>query len=96
MVTRYGSQDTEHIPDTEDPTSLDLMPQDHTVPEEDNESSNGYCEETDTYHPLADLLEQFQQLKNQFASLKPNTPQSTPTEELLQLIDKLQNLTMVL
>ena len=51
---------------------------------------------TDTHHPLADLLEQFQQLKNQLASLKSSTPQSTPTEELSQLTDKLQHLTMAL
>ena len=29
-----------------------------------NDSSDEYCEETDTCHTLADLLEQFQQLKN--------------------------------
>ena len=45
-------------------------------------SSNKYCEETDNCCPLADLLGQAQQLKNQFASLESNTPQSTPTEEL--------------
>ena len=49
-----------------------------------------------TLIPLADLLQQFQQLKNQFANLKFNTPQSTPTEELLHLTDELQHLTMVL
>ena len=64
--------------------------------EGDSDSSNEYCEETDTYHPLADLLEQFQRLKNHFASLKSNTPQSKPVEELSQLIDKLQHLTMML
>ena len=30
------------------------------MPEEDNDSSNEYCEENDTHHPFADLLEQFQ------------------------------------
>ena len=89
MATRYGSQDTEDIPDTKEPTPLDLMPQYHPVPKGDNDSSNEYCKETDTCHPLADLLKQFQQLKNQFASPKSNTPQSTPTEELLLLTDKL-------
>ena len=58
------------------------MPQDHPVPERDNDSFDEYCEETDTCHPLDDLLEQFQQLENQFVNLKSNTPQSTPTEEL--------------
>ena len=66
------------------------------MPERDNDSSNEYCEETDTGHPLADLLEQFQQLKNQFANLQSNTSQTTPTEELLQLTDKLQHLTIAL
>ena len=66
------------------------------MPEGDNDSSDGYCEETDTCHPIPDLLEQFQQLKNQFASLKSNTPQSTPTEELSQLTDKIQHFTMAL
>ena len=84
MVTRYGSKDTEDILDTQDSTPFDLAPQDHPVPEGDNDSFNEYCEETDTHHPLTDLLEQFQQLKNQFAILKSNTLQSTPTEELLQ------------
>ena len=64
--------------------------------EGDSDSSDEYCEETDTCHPLADLLEQFQQLKNQFVSLKSNTPQSTPTKELSQPTDKVQHLTMAL
>ena len=59
MVTRYGSQDTEDIPHTQDSSHLDLIPQDHCVPEGDNDSSDEYCEETDTHHPLADVLEQF-------------------------------------
>ena len=96
MVTRYGSHDTEDIPDTKDSIPLDLILQDDPVPEADNDSSNEYCEETDTHHLLGDLLEQFQQLKNQFANLKCGTSQSTPTEELSQLTDKLQHLTMVL
>ena len=72
------------------------MAQYHPVLEGDNDSSDEYCEETDTHHPLADLLQQFQQLKNQFSSLKSNTAQSIPTEELSQLTSKLQHLTMVL
>ena len=96
MVTRYESQDTEDIPDTQDPTPLDLILQDHPVPDGDNDLSKEYCEEMDTCHSLTDLLEQFQLLKNQFPSLKSNTPQSTPTEELLQLTDKLRHLTMAL
>ena len=90
--TEGRTQRTSLTPKT---TPLDLVPQDQPVPEGDNDLSNEYCEETDTCHPLADLLEQFQQLKNQFASLKSNTPQSTPTE-LSQLTDKLQHVTMAL
>ena len=56
MGTRYGTHDTEDVPDTENSTPLDLMPQDLPVPEVDNDSSDEYCEETDTHHPLADLL----------------------------------------
>ena len=96
MATRYGSQDTEVISDTQDSPPLNVVLQDHLVPEGDNDLSDEYCEETDTCHPLADLLEQFQQLTNQFPSLKSNTPQSTPTGELSQLTDKLQHHTMVL
>ena len=96
MVIRYGSLDTEGIPNTQDPTPLDLTLQGHPVPEVDNYPSDEYCEETDTHCPLANLLEQLKQLNNQFASLKSNTHQSTPTEELSQLTDKLQHLTMVL
>ena len=96
METRYGNHDTEDIHDTQDSPSLDLVPQDRPMLERDNDSSDEYCEETDTCSPLADLLEQFQQRRNQFASLKSNTPQSTPTEGLSQLTDKLQHLTIVL
>ena len=96
MTTRYRSQDTEDIPGTQDSMPLDLMQQDHPVVEGENDSSNEHCEETNTIHPLADLLEQSVQLKNQIASLKSTTPQSTPTEELVQPTDKLQCLAMVL
>ena len=74
---------------------MDLTQQDHPVPEGDNDSSNEYYEETDTCCPSADLLEQFQLLKNQFASVKSNISLSTPTE-LMQLTYELQHLTMVL
>ena len=71
------------------------MTPEHTMPRGDNESSDKYCEETDTSCPLAELLEQYQQLKDQFASLKSTTPKSTPTAELMQLTHKLQHLTMM-
>ena len=45
---------------------------------------------------LAELLEQFWQLKDQFASLKSTTHQSTSTAELTQLTDKLEHLTVML
>ena len=85
MVTRYGNHDTEDASDTQDSPSLDLVPQDHPMPDRENDSSDEYCKETDNQCPLTDLLEKFQQLKNQFASLKSTTPQSTPREELSQL-----------
>ena len=96
MMTRYRTHNTEDVPATQASPSLDLEPSEHPIPEENNESSDEYCEETDTYHPLAELLEQFCQLKDQFASLKSNTPQSTPTTELLQLTHKVQHFTMML
>ena len=96
MVTRYSSQDTKDIPDTQNSIPLDLVPQDHSVPEGDNDLSDEYFEENDTHCPLADLLEQIQQFKNHFSCLKTNTHQSTPTEERSKLTDKLQHLTMML
>ena len=96
MKTRYGSHDTEDIPATKDSAPLDLAPPEHIIPKGDNESSDKYCEETDTHHPLAEFLEQFWQPKGQFASLKSTTPQSTPMAELMQLTDKLRHLTMML
>ena len=59
MVTRYGSHDTEDVPDTQCSPPLDLVPQDHPMPDRDNDSSNENCEETDTFQPLGDLLELF-------------------------------------
>ena len=70
MVTRYGSPDTENIPTTKDSSPLNLVPQEHPMLERDNEWPDEYSEETDTCHPLAELLEQFCQLKDQIASLK--------------------------
>ena len=96
MVTRYGSHDTEDAPATEDSPSLDLVPPEHSMPEGDNELSDEYCEETDTCHPLFELLEQSHQLKDQFVSLKSNTLQSTPRAVLPQLTDKLQHHTRML
>ena len=57
---------------------LYLVPPEHTKSIGANESSDEFYEETDTHHPLPELLEQFQQLKDQFASLKSIAHQSTP------------------
>ena len=96
MATRYGSHDKEDIPASQDSAPLDLAPLEHPMPEEENKTSDEYCEENDIFHLLAELLEWFWQLKNKFASLKSTTPQSTPTTKLTQLADKLQHLTMML
>ena len=45
---------------------------------------------------MAELLEQFQQLKDQFACLKSTTHQSTSTAEQMHVTDKLQHLTLTL
>ena len=96
MMTRYGNHGMEDICATQDSGPLDPVPPEHTVPNGDNEPSDEYCEETDTHHALADLLEQFWQLKEQFSTLKSTTLKCTPTAELMQLTDKLQHLTMML
>ena len=46
---------------------LDLVLPEHPMQEGDSESSDEYCEETDTYYPLAELLEQFCQPMDHFA-----------------------------
>ena len=49
-----------------------------------------------TLTPLAELLKQFWQLKDQFASLKSPTHPPTLMAELMQHTNKLQHLTMML
>ena len=66
------------------------------MPGGDNESSKEYNEKTYTCHSLAELLKQFWQIQDQFASLKSATHPPTPMAELMQLTDKLQHLTMML
>ena len=63
MKTRYRSHDTDDVPAIQDLAHADLAPPDHIMPKGDNESSDEYSEETVTCHPLAILLEQFQQLQ---------------------------------
>ena len=72
----------EDVPATKASAPLDLAPSEQTMTNRDNESSDEYCEETDTGHPSVELLGQFQQLKYKFSSLKSTTYQSTPTAEL--------------
>ena len=96
MTTGYGSHDTEGISATQDSDPLDLAPLEHTMPEGDHGPSDEYCKEPDTHHPLAELLEQFWQLKDLFASLKSTTHCSTSIAEVTQFTDKLQHLTMML
>ena len=96
MVTRYRGHDTGDVPATQDSPPLNFAPEEHPMPEGDNELSDKCCEETDTHRPLAEILEKFCHLKDQFASLKSNTSQSAPTAELSQLTDKLQHITMML
>ena len=96
MATEYRSDDIEDVAATQNSVPLDFVPPEHPMLEGDNESSDEYCKETDTHHPLAELVEQFWQLKSQFISLKSTTHQSTSTAELIQLIDKIQHLTMML
>ena len=73
METRYRSHDTDDVPATQDLAHANLAPPDHIMPKGDNESSDEYSEGTVTCHPLAILLEQFQQLKDKFTSLKSAT-----------------------
>ena len=70
MDTRYGNHDTDDTPDTQDSPHLDLVPHDHPILVRDNDSSYEYCEEDDACHPLADLPELFQQLKEPICKLK--------------------------
>ena len=65
-------------------------------PAETGESPDEYCEETDTQCPLAKLQEQFWQLWEQLAHLKPVTHLPAHMTELTQLTDELQHLTMTL
>ena len=52
-----GSHDTKDVHVNQDSDPLVLVPPEHTMPRGDNESSDKYCEETDTHYPLAELLE---------------------------------------
>ena len=94
MTTRYEVM-TPRTSLPHDSHILDLVPPELTNPRGDNDSSDKYCEETDTPCPFPELLEHFWQLLDQSTSLKSTTPQSTPMSELMQLTDKL-SLTMML
>ena len=96
MTTRYGSHGDKDVPAPQDSPSLDLVQWDYIIPKWDCDSSDKYNEETDTCCPLAELLEQFWQLQDQFACLKSAIHPPTPMEGLIQLTDKLHYLTMML
>ena len=96
MTTRYGYHGTEDVCAPQDSVSLDLAPPDHTVPEQDNDSSTEYNEETDTCCPLGELLEKFQKPQDQFTCMKSATLPPTNMVVLMQLTHKLQHLTMML
>ena len=70
MTRRYRNLDFEDVPAPQDSVSLGISQPDHSMPGWDSESPDEYNEETDTHHPLADLLEQFWQLQDWFSSLK--------------------------
>ena len=53
MATRYYSNDIEDVPATQDLAPPDLVPPEYPMPEGDNESSDEYCEETDTCPSLS-------------------------------------------
>ena len=67
------------------------------MPRQECNLSNEYSEEPHTSYHLAELLDQFQQLWHQIApSLEPASYPSTHMEELPQLAEGLQHLTVVL
>ena len=95
MSTRYRYQDTGDIPDTPDSTPWISC------------HMTTLCQWETMIHPINRVKEltltalwltsySSSSSKNQFASLKSSTPQSTSKEELSQLTDKLQHLTMAL
>ena len=86
----------EDVPASQDSAPLDLLPPDHTMPRRHIESFDGYSEESDTCCPLAEVLEQFWQLQDQFAHLKSAVHPPTHMLEVRQLTDKLQQPTMML
>ena len=52
----------EDISPTKDSAPLDLVPPEHILPNGDNKPFDEYCEETDTHCPLAELLEELQEI----------------------------------
>ena len=58
MATRYRGHGTEDIPATQDSVPQDSVPLENPMPEGDSESSDEYCKETNTCHPLAELFQQ--------------------------------------
>ena len=87
---------TKYLPASQDSAPLDHALQDHTRPGQHSDSSDKYSEELYTHPTLAELLEQFQQLQDQFIYLKSATCPPTHMAELIQLTYKLQHLIMML
>ena len=96
MTTRYRNHDTVNVPALQDTTPLDLVPPDHTMPGWESESSDKYSEEPNTHHHLAELQDQFWQLQDWLTHLELAIYPPTHTEELTQLTDRLQHLSMTL
>ena len=83
------------VPAPQESVPLDLAPPDHTRPGETMNHLTNTVRKL-TLCPLAELLEQFQQLQDQFTCLKSAIHPSTHMVELKQLTDKLEHLTMML
>ena len=93
---RYGNQTVIHN-DTEDaPAPLENTPPDCSMPKQGSESSAKYSKDSDPHCDLAELQEHFQQLQEQLTLLEPTTNPHTNAEELAQLTNKLQQLTITL
>ena len=92
MTKRYRNHDTEDVPVSQDTALLGIVPPDHIMSGRDNES----FEETETHHPLAELLEHLWQFQEQLTYFEPATHPTAHIAELTQLTDKLQHLTMTL
>ena len=88
--------DTEDPPAPQDTAPLDNIPPNHSMAEQDGESSTKYSESPDPYCDLAKLQKHFQQLKEWLTQLEPTANPHAHAKELAQLTNKLQQLTLTL